>query len=273
MTGSKNARIALLGGGAMAEALIRGILRAGLASSSSVGVSDILPARREHLAQTLGIPVFASNREAVSFGEILVLAVKPGVIPAVLEEIGELITSEKLIISIAAGVPTRKIESSLAGPAPVIRVMPNTPALVGQGAAALCRGTHATAEHLAAAKRIFDAVGLAVEVPEPLMDAVTGLSGSGPAYVFVMIEALADGGVRAGLPRGTALQLAAQTVLGSARMVLETGKHPGELKDMVTSPGGTTIAGLSVLESAGLRGTLIEAVSAAAERSKELGKG
>lgn len=273
MTQKLDRKIAFLGGGAMAEALIRGIINAGLAGPETLAVSEISDFRRRHLSTTLGIQVFSSNAEAVAFGDILVLAVKPNVIPTVLDEIGRAVRADQLVISIAAGVTLEKIEAKLAQPVPVIRVMPNTPALVGEGASALCRGMDAEPEHMDTARRIFGAVGLAVEVPESLMDAVTGLSGSGPAYAFMAIEALADGGVRAGLPRAIAIDLAAQTLLGAAKMVRETGKHPGELKDMVTSPGGTTIAGVAALEKAGMRSAFIEAVAASSLRAKELGKG
>jgi pyrroline-5-carboxylate reductase len=265
-------RIAFLGGGAMGEALLRGILKAGLVLPGDVMVSEISEARRNYLAENLGVQAVASNAEAAEFGEILLMVVKPNVVSAVLADIADLST-EKMLISIAAGVTTFKIESQLNNAVPVIRVMPNTPALVGEGASALCRGSNAGVEHLEAAKQLFSAVGVAVEVPESMMDAVTGLSGSGPAYAFLAIEALADGGVRAGLPRAISQQLAAQTLLGAAKMVRDTGKHPGELKDMVTSPGGTTIAGIAELEQAAVRSAFIEAVAAATLRSKELGKG
>ena len=181
------------------------------------------------------------------------------------------LTPEQTLVSIAAGVTTQQLESYFETDVPCVRVMPNTPALIGQAAAAIALGAHADAEHAKLAHRIFDVMGLAIDVPEKLLDAVTGLSGSGPAYVYVFIEALSDAGVKMGLPRDVATQLAAQTVAGAAQMVLQTGKHPGVLKDMVTSPGGTTIAGLHALEDGAFRGVVIDAVEAATERSRELG--
>jgi pyrroline-5-carboxylate reductase len=201
---------------------------------------------------------------------VIVLAVKPQVLTSALQPLREGIGPSQMVLSIAAGVSTARIEECFAKDIPVVRVMPNTPALVGAAASAICLGRFANQTHRAQAHRIFDAVGLAVDVEEKLLDAVTGLSGSGPAYVYVFIEALSDAGVRAGLPRDVATRLAAQTVLGSARMVLETGTHPGVLKDMVTSPGGTTIAGLHALEQNAFRGAVIDAVQAATQRSKEL---
>ncbi|RPJ52914.1 MAG: pyrroline-5-carboxylate reductase, partial [Acidobacteria bacterium] len=200
------------------------------------------------------------------------LAVKPQVLHDALGDLAAVLTPAQLLVSIVAGAPTATIEAACAAAVPVVRVMPNTPALVLQGMSALAAGRHASPDHVRTARRLFDAVGRTVVVPEHLLDAVTGLSGSGPAYVFLAIEALADGGVKAGLPRDVAQMLAAQTVRGAAAMVLETGRHPGELKDMVASPAGTTIAGLHVLEQAGLRGALMGAVEAAARRSQELGK-
>jgi len=263
--------IGFIGTGNMAEALIRGLTRAGVAKADQVLGSDPRPERREEMGRQYGIHATGDNMEVARRSEILVLSVKPQVMAKVLEEIGPHIHSDALVISIAAGIPLAFIESRLPQ-ARVIRTMPNTPALVGAGATAIAAGGHATEKDLAAARRIFDSVGITVVLEEAQMDAVTGLSGSGPAYVFLVIEALSDAGVKVGLSRYNALALAAQTVLGSAKLLLETGEHPGRLKDMVTSPGGTAIAGLHTLEAGGLRTTLMDAVEAATERSRELGE-
>jgi pyrroline-5-carboxylate reductase len=211
--------------------------------------------------------------EVAKFAKVLVLAVKPDQVAGVLGEIRGGFTPEHLLFSIAAGVPISKLEAGLDAGARVIRVMPNTPALVGASATAYALGKSARPGDGQLAQRLFSSVGIAFAVKETLLDAVTGLSGSGPAYVYLMIEGLSDGGVAAGLPRDIATKLAAQTVLGGARMVLETGLHPGALKDMVTSPGGTTIEGLHELEKGKVRASLISAVRAAAEKSKKLGQG
>jgi pyrroline-5-carboxylate reductase len=207
------------------------------------------------------------------FASVIVLAVKPAHVATVLREVRAHVGERHLLLSLAAGVPLTRLEEGLDAGVRVVRVMPNTPALVGASASAYATGRSATAEDGQLVRRLLSAVGLALPVPEALLDAVTGLSGSGPAYVFLMIEALSDGGVAAGLPRDIANQLAAQTVFGSARMLLETGLHPGALKDMVTSPGGTTIDGLHELERAGVRGAFINAVRAAAEKARKLGQG
>jgi len=266
-------KIAFLGGGNMAEALIKGMLSAKTTTADNITVTDVSPERLAHLTKTYGVLSRKVNADAVKDAGIVILSVKPQVIDKVLAEIAPNVDEKKLIISIAAGVTLSTIESLLAHKTHVVRVMPNTPALVLAGAAALAGGGHATSDDLALAQRIFSSVGRAVIVEERLMDAVTGLSGSGPAYVFMMIEALADAGVKVGLPRALSLELSAQTVFGAAKMVLETGEHPGKLKDMVASPGGTTIEGLHALEKGKLRATLMNAVEAATERSKELGKG
>ncbi|MGB0909759.1 MAG: pyrroline-5-carboxylate reductase, partial [Nitrospirales bacterium] len=212
-----------------------------------------------------------SNEEAVKWATTVIIAVKPQVLPQVLKKIKKVMKKGHLVISVAAGVPILKIVACLPSNTSVIRAMPNTPAMVLQGATALAAGEDATQEQLVIATEIFEASGQVVVVEEKLMDAVTGLSGSGPAYVYVMIEALADGGVRMGLPRQVAHTLATQTVLGTAQMVLASGEHPGTLKDRVASPGGTTIAGLHELEQGGIRATLMNAVEAATRRSEELG--
>jgi len=265
-------QIAFLGGGNMAEALIKGMLAAGTAKPGHILVTDIASDRLEPLKRTYGITVKKNNEDAAHDAEVIILSVKPQVIDKVLAEISPVVDAQKLVISIAAGITISAIEASLAGKVRVVRVMPNTPARVLAGAAALAAGSHATSEDLALARNIFSSVGRTVLVEERLMDAVTGLSGSGPAYVFMMIEALADGGVKVGLPRELALELAAQTVYGAAKMVLETKEHPGRLKDMVSSPGGTTIEGLHALEKGKFRATLMNAVEAATARSRELGK-
>jgi len=263
--------IGFIGTGNMGEALIRGLLRAGVAEPAQVLGSDPRPERRAELVEKYGFRATADNREVAREADILVLSVKPQVMERVLEEIGPTIHAHALVVSIAAGVPIAAIESRLPQ-ARVIRTMPNTPALVGAGATAIAMGGHATDADVEAARRIFDSVGMTVVLDEAQMDAVTGLSGSGPAYMFLIIEALSDAGVKVGLSRHHAQALAAQTVLGSAKLLIETNEHPGRLKDMVTSPGGTAIAGLHTLEAGGLRTTLMDAVEAATKRSRELGE-
>ena len=263
-------KIAFLGGGNMAEALIKGMLSADVARSRQMVVTDTSPARLTYLKK-YNIKTARNNVEAVQEADIILLCVKPQVMDAVLAEIAVAADSRKLVISIAAGITISRMEKALLANPRVIRVMPNTPALVLSGAAALAKGSSATNEDLALALEIFSAVGKAVVIDEKLMDAVTGLSGSGPAFVFTVIEALSDAGVKVGIPRPLALELAAQTVFGSAKMVIETREHPAKLRDMVTSPGGTTIAGMHELEKGKLRAVLMNAVEAATNRSKELG--
>ncbi|HUI68357.1 MAG TPA: pyrroline-5-carboxylate reductase [Nitrospirota bacterium] len=265
-------KIAFLGGGNMAEALVKGLIAASTVTPGQILVTDLSSDRLEHLRKTYGILMHKSNVDAALEAEVIVLSVKPPVIEKVLGEIATAVDDKKLVISIAAGIAIMKIEKALKDGSRVVRVMPNTPALVLAGAAALAGGKNATVDDLAMAQNIFNSVGRSVVVDEKLMDAVTGLSGSGPAYVFMIIDALSDAGVKAGLPRQLALELAAQTVYGAAKMVLETKEHPGKLRDMVTSPGGTTIEGLHALEKGKLRATLMNAVEAATARSKELGK-
>ena len=264
--------IAFLGGGNMAEALIKGLLAAGTTAADHIMATDISSDRTAHLRKTYGIIIQNDTRAAAKEADVLLLCVKPQVMTGLLDEIAPAVDEGTLVISIAAGITISTIEKGLAGRARVVRVMPNTPALVLAGAAALSGGTKATDADIALAKEIFSSVGMALVVEERLMDAVTGLSGSGPAYVFTIIEALTDAGVKAGLSRQLARDLSAQTVFGAAKMVLDTGEHPGRLKDRVTSPGGTTIAGLHELEKGKLRATIINAVEAATARSKELGK-
>lgn len=263
-------RWGFIGSGRMASALIRGMLRAGVTTPDRVAASDPVAAIRDDLAREAGIEATESNLVVVGRSDVVVLAVKPQSMGQVLRELAPAITPDHLVISIAAGVSIGTIGEALGAGRRVVRVMPNTPALLGEGASAFAMGTNATAEDAAIVQAFLESVGRAVCVPEAQLDAVTGLSGSGPAFVYLIIEALSDGGVRAGLPRDVATMLAAQTVLGGARMVLETKLHPGALKDQVTSPGGTTIAGLHALERAGVRGALIEAVHAASNRSAEL---
>ncbi|HXE98238.1 MAG TPA: pyrroline-5-carboxylate reductase [Dongiaceae bacterium] len=262
-------RIAFIGGGNMAEAIIRGLLR----EDAGVGicVAEISPNRRDELTSLFpGVLVVGDAAEAAQWGEVVILAIKPQQAESVLDQIERAVSPDKLVISIMAGVPSTKIEANLAPGCRVIRTMPNTPALIGAGATAVCSGRKASPDDLDLARQIFALTGTAVTVEEKLMDAVTGLSGSGPAYVFTFIEALSDAGVKNGLPREVAARLAAQTVLGAARMVVETGEHPCLLKEKVTSPGGTTIAALHVLECGGFRGVVMDAVEAATSRSKEL---
>ena len=266
----KGQKIGFLGGGAMGEALITGLLRAGLVAPSEICVSDVSDGRLEHLKQKLGVNGTTDSRSVVKDADIVILAVKPQVMAPLLKEVAAVARPEQTFISIAAGITIDFIESCLDGPIPVVRVMPNTPCLVGEGASAVSTGKHAGGENVKKALAILAAAGRAVEVPESLLDCVTGLSGSGPAYMYVILEGFTDGAVRLGLPRDVARELAAQTMLGAAKMVLETGEHPGKLKDMVTTPGGTTAAGLFALEEGALRALLMKAVAAATQRSREL---
>lgn len=266
-------KIGFLGAGKMATALAKGFVHAGLVRPADLLASDPIEGARLAFGKEVGAKTTASNSEVWQFAQVLVLAVKPEQADAVLKEATKVFTDRHVLVSIAAGVPIARLTGALGVPkARIIRVMPNTPALVGASASAYALGDGARNEDGELAKRLLSAVGVAFQVKESLLDAVTGLSGSGPAYVYMVIEALSDGGVAAGLPRDVATQLAAQTVLGSAKMVLETGKHPGALKDMVTSPGGTTIEGLHELEKGGLRAALINAVRAATEKSRRLGQ-
>jgi pyrroline-5-carboxylate reductase len=264
--------LGFVGGGNMAAALVKGLLHAKVVPPSSIVVSDVKEERLALFRDKHGVRTTADNHELVRDSDVVVLAVKPQVIDKVLGAIGGDVRPGQLVISVAAGVPVAAMEARLPEGAHVVRTMPNTPATVDAGATAIAAGTHATDEDLEVARQLFAAVGRVVALDESLLDAVTGLSGSGPAYVMLMIEALADGGVKVGLHRDTALLLAAQTVYGSAKLLLDTGEHPGRLKDMVTSPGGTAIAGLHTLESGGLRRTLIDAVEAATARSVALGE-
>jgi len=265
--------IGFLGAGKMATALAKGFLNASLLPADQLCAADPSAAAREHFAAETGAKLFAANLEAAQMATVLILATKPDQVAGALAEIAGAFGHQHLLISIAAGVPLAKLEAALPPAARVIRVMPNTPALVGAGASGYSLGKHATAADGELAQRLLSAVGVALPVKESLLDAVTGLSGSGPAYVYQFIEALSDGGVAAGLPRSAATQLAAQTVLGAAKMVLETGQHPGVLKDQVTSPGGTTIEGVHELEKGRLRATVMSAVRAAADKSRKLGQG
>lgn len=266
-------KIGFLGAGKMATALGKGFLNAKLVKPGQLAAADPFEAARKQFAAETGAKTVAANLEVAKSANVLMLATKPDQVAAALAEISSVFTKNHLLISIAAGVTIAKLEAALPAGARVIRVMPNTPALVGAGASGFALGKNAGAADAELAKKLLSAVGVAMQVKESLLDAVTGLSGSGPAYVYQFIEALSDGGVAAGLPRDVATKLAAQTVLGGAKMVLETGIHPGALKDQVTSPGGTTIEGIHELEKGKLRATLMSAVRAATEKSKKLGQG
>jgi pyrroline-5-carboxylate reductase len=269
----KGLTVGFIGGGNMGEALIKGLLGASLVPASAIHATDVRLERLKELDRQYGIQVSSDNADLVRHSDIVILAVKPQIMDAVLKEIAPAVTRKKLLISVAAGVSTAKIRSVLHKDARLIRVMPNTPALVLEGVTAIAKADNLEPNDLDTAGEIFSAVGRVVILDETLMDAVTGLSGSGPAYVAVVIESLADGGVKMGLDRITAMTLATQTVLGAAKLLLETGLHPGALKDMVSSPGGTSIAGIAALEEGGIRTTFIKAVERATERSRELGLG
>jgi len=265
-------KVGFIGAGNMGEALMKGILKAKLLSPQDVYASDIRETKLRQLEKDYGITTFKDNKELASHTRIIVLAVKPQNMEEVLGGIAPVIGEKHLVISIAAGITISYITKHLKDTVSVIRVMPNTPALIQEGASALARGKHVTEGDFKNAQRLFDAVGKTVIVDEGLMDAVTGLSGSGPAYVFLFIEALADAGVKMGLSRSVAHTLSTQTCLGAAKMVLGTGEHPAKLRDMVASPGGTTINGLHALEAGGFRTAIMNGVEAATRRSKELGQ-
>lgn len=265
----KNFKISFLGAGAMATAIVSGLLKKGF-PASNIFAFDISEAASAKFAKNTGIKTCVSANDAVKEADIILIAVKPQSVSAAISSVKEFLGG-KLLISIAAGISISKI-MGLAGVKRIIRAMPNTPALVGEGITALCAPEGISESDVNAALQIFDSVGKTVVVSEKLMDAVTGLSGSGPAYVFDFIQALSDAGVNNGLPRDIAFKLASQTVFGAAKLLIESGEHPSILKENVTSPGGTTAKALSVLERGAFRGIISEAVSAATERSRELGK-
>jgi len=269
----KGRSVGFVGAGNMGEALIKGLLAANLVPAEAIHATDVRLERLKELNRQYGIQISSDNAELIRRADIVILAVKPQIMDAVLTEIAPAVTRRKLLISIAAGVSTAKIRAVLHKDARLIRVMPNTPALVLAGVTAVAKAEGLEADDLETAGEIFSAVGRVVVLGEELMDAVTGLSGSGPAYIAVVIESLADGGVRMGLDRITAMTLAIQTVLGAATLLRETGLHPGAVKDMVCSPGGTSIAGIAALEEGGIRTTFIKAVERATQRSRELGQG
>ncbi len=267
----KGKKIGFVGAGNMGEAMIKGLLAANLVPPTAICATDVRLERLKELDRQYGIQIAADNPELVRHADVVILAVKPQIIEPVLKEIAPALTRRKLMISIAAGVSTARLRTILGPDARLIRVMPNTPALVLEGVTAIAKAEGLEPGDLDTAREIFSAVGRVVVLDEELLDAVTGLSGSGPAYVALVIESLADGGVKMGLDRITAMTLATQTVLGAAKLLLETGLHPGALKDMVSSPGGTSIAGIAALEEGGIRTTFIKAVERATQRSRELG--
>jgi pyrroline-5-carboxylate reductase len=270
MADAATLELGFLGAGRMATALARGWLGAGLLRPEGCRASDPSPQARRAFRDETGVQAGEDNRAVVAASDVLVLAVKPQSMAGLLAEIRPHLRSQ-LVVSVAAGVTLRQLAEGLGPNCRLVRVIPNTPCLVGASASAYSPGDTATADDAALVDRLLNAVGRAYAVPESLLDAVTGLSGSGPAFVYVLIEALADGGVRVGLPRDVAAALAAQTVFGAAKMVLDTGQHPAALKDAVASPGGTTIAGLHALERGGARAALMDAVEAAARRATEFG--
>ena len=263
-------KVAFLGLGKMGGILLQALLKKNLLSPKNTVATVRHPERAQKLSQELGISVTTDNRQAAQQSDLVLLCVKPQTVREVTEEIAAEMTSKKLLISIAASVPTRYIEEILDSEVPVVRAMPNTPCVIGCGMTGLCKGKFADESHLDIAKTFFDSVGMTVTVDEKRMDAVTGLSASGPAFIYIILESLAEGGVKVGLPRDVATLLAAQTAQGAARMILETGQHPALLKDAVTTPAGCTVDGIMELEEGKLRVTLIKAVVKATERAKEL---
>jgi pyrroline-5-carboxylate reductase len=268
----RNKQVGFVGSGNMGEALINGLLHGHLCRPEQILCSDVRLEKLKIIREKYGVKGTSHNIEVVKQSDIIILAVKPQIMKPVINEIAKYLGLSKLVVSIAAGVPLEAIESCAKKELKLIRVMSNICVSVREGISAIAAGKHALKEDLMLAKTIFDSVGKSIYIEEYLLDAVTGLSGSGPAYIFLIIDALADAGVKVGLSRDDALILASQTVLGAAKMLIETGEHPGKLKDMVTSPGGTAISGLHTLEEGGLRTTLINAVEVATKRSEALGK-
>lgn len=267
-----NKIIGFIGSGNMGEAMIGGIIKSKLVPSSNIIVSDLNEEKLKTMEELYKVQTTVDSKEVAKKADIIVLSIKPNIYDIVLKDIKESLSKDKLVISIAAGKTIESIETILGNEAKIVRTMPNTPALVGEGMAGICSNKNVATDELNEAKAIFESFGKAEILPEYLIDAVIGISGSSPAYVFMFIEALADAGVLEGMPRDKAYKFAAQAVLGSAKMVLESGKHPGELKDMVCSPGGTTIEAVATLESEGFRSAIIKAVGDCIKKSKEMGK-
>lgn len=269
----KGKEITIIGGGKMGSIIAQGLITQKIVPAKDIVVTDIDAARLKYLHSSLKVKTSNNNEGAVKNSDIIILAVKPQNMAATLNEISAVVNKSKVVVSIAAGITTKFIEKLLGKGVRVVRVMPNTPALVGEGAAAVTAGSSAKTNDVKITRTIFNAVGISVEVKEKLMDAVTGLSGSGPAYFFLIIEALIEAGLQTGLSRSMAKQLATQTMLGAARLCMESDKEPAQLREMVTSPNGTTFAGLKIFEEKNIRGIIVAAVKAATKRSKELAKG
>lgn len=269
----KGKKVAIIGGGKMGSIIAQGLIAHKITPAKDIIITDIDRAKLDYLRSSLKVRTSHDNEKAVKTAGIIILAVKPQNMAATLQEIKTAVNKSKVVISIAAGITTKFMENALAKGVRVVRVMPNTPALVGEGAAAVAAGRYAKANDVKLTRAIFNAVGVSFEVKEKMMDAVTGLSGSGPAYFFLIIEALIDAGMKTGLSQGLSKQLAAQTMLGAARLCLESDKEPAQLREMVTSPNGTTAAGLQVMEEKNIRAAIVAAVQAATNRSKELAKG
>ena len=268
----KNQTIAVVGAGHMAGALIGGMIRSKLVPAKSIVATRRSPEALQELQKKWGVRTSADNKKAVAEADIVILAVKPQMAKTVMAQLAGAIRKDQLVISVMAGITTAAIAKALRTDGPIVRAMPNTPCQVDAGATAICAGAHAGEKDLARAEAVFGSVGIVAVLPETALDAVTGLSGSGPVYIYMVIEAMIDGGVKMGIPRGIAAKLAAQTVFGAAKLVIESGKHPAILKDEVTTPGGTAISAIHVLESKGLRSVLIDGIEAAAKRSQELSK-
>jgi len=266
----KDKKLAVLGAGKLGETLIKGLLEARVIEVANIIVTAGHQQRLDKLRERFGVAGTLSNKMAIESADIIILSVKPQTVPLVVAEIGGLLKPSQLLISVAASVSSAFIEKHLKAEIPVIRAMPNTPCLLNKGMTGISPGKNASREHLDLAKFIFDAVGRTIVADEKHMDAITGLSASGPAFIYIIIESLAEAGVKVGLPRDMATELAAQTVVGAGSMVLETGEHPAKLKDMVTTPAGCTIDGILELEEGGLRVTLIKSVVKATQRAKEL---